>query len=146
MRMGEVSKNIILGLWLISWHCIVLGVQWICWCVAVGVPRARIFKLLRSPRIDSKEPIPLGCVAWRAVTTRDTGYDNPISTRFLSPIDSLKIPALYSYTPNVVVSLVSLHKPTTPDMRNTNTTLPLLLYDNLCSTKNKKRKIILYKR
>jgi hypothetical protein len=31
--------------------------------------RARIFKLLRSPRIDSKEPIPPGCVAWRAGTT-----------------------------------------------------------------------------
>ncbi len=30
---------------------------------------ARIFKLLRSPRIDSKEPIPPGCVAWRADTT-----------------------------------------------------------------------------
>jgi hypothetical protein len=28
--------------------------------------RARIFKLLRSPRINSKEPIPPGCVAWRA--------------------------------------------------------------------------------
>ncbi len=27
------------------------------------------FKLLRSPRIDSKEPIPPGCVAWRAGTT-----------------------------------------------------------------------------
>jgi hypothetical protein len=26
--------------------------------------RARIFKLLRSPRIDSTEPIPPGCVAW----------------------------------------------------------------------------------
>ncbi len=31
--------------------------------------RARIFKLLRSPRIDSKELIPSGCVAWRASTT-----------------------------------------------------------------------------
>ncbi len=31
--------------------------------------RARIFELLRSPRIDSKEPIPPGCVAWRAGTT-----------------------------------------------------------------------------
>ncbi len=30
---------------------------------------ARIFKLLRSPRIDSKESIPLACVAWRAGTT-----------------------------------------------------------------------------
>jgi hypothetical protein len=45
-----------------------------------------IFKLLRSPRIDSKEPIPPGCVAWRACTT----------TLFLlgSPIYCLKIPAL----------------------------------------------------
>jgi hypothetical protein len=31
--------------------------------------RARICKLLRSPRIDSKETIPPGCVAWRAGTT-----------------------------------------------------------------------------
>ncbi len=31
--------------------------------------RARIFKLLRNQRIDSKEPIPLGCVAWRAGRT-----------------------------------------------------------------------------
>jgi len=31
--------------------------------------RARIFKLLRSLRIDSKELIPLGCVARRASTT-----------------------------------------------------------------------------
>jgi hypothetical protein len=31
--------------------------------------RARIFKLLRSPRIDSKEPILPGCVAWLAGTT-----------------------------------------------------------------------------
>ncbi len=31
--------------------------------------RARIFKLLRAPRIDSKEPIPPDCVAWRAGTT-----------------------------------------------------------------------------
>ncbi len=30
---------------------------------------ARIFKLLRSPRINSKEPIPPGCVAWRVDTT-----------------------------------------------------------------------------
>ncbi len=30
---------------------------------------ARIFKLLRSTRIDSKEPIPPGCVAGRAGTT-----------------------------------------------------------------------------
>ncbi len=31
--------------------------------------RARIFKLLTSRRIDSKEPIPPGCVAWRGGTT-----------------------------------------------------------------------------
>jgi hypothetical protein len=31
--------------------------------------RARIFKLLSGPRIDPKEPIPPGCVAWRAGTT-----------------------------------------------------------------------------
>ncbi len=31
--------------------------------------RARIFKLLRNTRIDSKEPIPPGCVAWQAGTT-----------------------------------------------------------------------------
>jgi hypothetical protein len=31
--------------------------------------RARIFLLLRSQKIDFKEPIPPGCVAWRAGTT-----------------------------------------------------------------------------
>ncbi len=34
-----------------------------------GKYRARIFKLKRSPRIDSKELIPPVCVAWRAGTT-----------------------------------------------------------------------------
>ncbi len=29
--------------------------------------RVRIFKLLRSPRIDAKEPIPPGCVAWAGI-------------------------------------------------------------------------------
>jgi len=33
------------------------------------ISRARIFKLLRCPRSESKEPIPPGCVAWRAGTT-----------------------------------------------------------------------------
>jgi hypothetical protein len=47
--------------------------------------RARIFKLLWSPGIDSKEPIPPACVAWRA------RCHNPIPTRFLAPIDCLKI-------------------------------------------------------
>jgi hypothetical protein len=31
--------------------------------------RARIFKLLRNPRIDFKEPIPPCCVVWRVCTT-----------------------------------------------------------------------------
>ncbi len=54
------------------------------------------FKLLRSQIIDSKQPIPPGCVAWRAV------YDNPIPSRFLAPIDCLKIPALaVRYTTNL---------------------------------------------
>jgi hypothetical protein len=40
--------------------------------------RARIFKLLISPRIDSREPIPPGYKAGR--------YDNPIPTWFLALI------------------------------------------------------------
>jgi hypothetical protein len=46
-----------------------------------------------SPRIDSKEPIPprLYSLAGR--------YDNPIPTRFLAPIDCLKIPAWISPPP-----------------------------------------------
>jgi hypothetical protein len=42
------------------------------------------FKLLRSPRIDSKESIPPDYVA---------GYDNHIPIRFLATIDCSKIPA-----------------------------------------------------
>ncbi len=49
--------------------------------------RAQIFKLLRSPGIDSKAWILPANVAWRA------GTINPIPTRFLAPIDCLKIPA-----------------------------------------------------
>ncbi len=48
---------------------------------------ARIFKYIRNPWIDSKESIPPAYVAC---------YDNPIPTRFLAPIDCLKIPALYT--------------------------------------------------
>jgi len=47
--------------------------------------RARIFKRLWSPEIDSKEWIPPVC----SLADR---YDNPIPTQFLSPIDCLKIP------------------------------------------------------
>jgi hypothetical protein len=42
--------------WFIMW---VQGIE-------VRATRARIFKLLRSPRIDSKELILPGCQAWRA--------------------------------------------------------------------------------
>jgi hypothetical protein len=38
---------------------------------------ARIFKLLKSPRIDCKEPIPPGCEAWRAGTTTLYSYSVP---------------------------------------------------------------------
>ncbi len=38
----------------------------------IYVSRARIFKLLRSPRINSNEPIPSGCVAWRPVRQPDS--------------------------------------------------------------------------
>jgi hypothetical protein len=48
--------------------------------------RARIFKLLRSPGIESKESIPRLCsLAGR--------YYDPIPTRFPASIDCLKIPA-----------------------------------------------------
>ncbi len=46
--------------------------------------RDSIFKLLRSPGIDSAS---LCSLAGR--------YDNPITTRFLAPIDCSKIPALH---------------------------------------------------
>jgi hypothetical protein len=44
--------------------------------------RGGIFKLLRSPGIDSKESVPPAYVAL-----------HPILTRFLAPIDRSKIPA-----------------------------------------------------
>jgi hypothetical protein len=50
---------------------------------------AGISKLFMSPGIDSKEPIPPGCVAWRTRTKI------PIPTRFLALIDCSKIPAQY---------------------------------------------------
>ncbi len=47
----------------------------------LNVQTVRIFKLLRSKRIDSKELIPPAYVALRA------GVRQPFSTRFLAPID-----------------------------------------------------------
>ncbi len=51
---------------------------------------ARIFKLLREPknRFQGIDSASLCSLVGR--------YDNPKHTRFLAPIDSLKIPALYS--------------------------------------------------
>jgi hypothetical protein len=50
--------------------------------------RARIFKRLWSPGIDPRKEFrqPM-CLAGR--------YDNPIPTRFLAPLDCLKLPAQY---------------------------------------------------
>ncbi len=53
-----------------------------------GVQRRYIFKLLRSPGIDSKELIPPANAAWRVGTT------TLIPARFLAPIDCSKIRAL----------------------------------------------------
>ncbi len=55
----------------------------------LAVTRARIFKLLMSPRIDSKKPITPGCVTWRAGTT--TLF--LLGSYLLAPIDCLKVPA-----------------------------------------------------
>ncbi len=49
---------------------------------------ARIFILLSSIGIDSKESISPAYAAWRASTR------TPIPTRFLAPMECLKIPAL----------------------------------------------------
>jgi hypothetical protein len=48
--------------------------------------RARICKHLRSPGIDSEKSIP-------QPSSLASQYDNPIPTKFLAPIDCLKIPA-----------------------------------------------------
>jgi hypothetical protein len=56
----------------------------VCGCALGIARRARIFKRLWSPGIDSKEWIPSAYVAWRAGTI----------TLYSSPIDCLKIPAL----------------------------------------------------
>ncbi len=54
-------------------------------------PRARIFKLLRNPRIDSKKPVSPGCV----LCVQPAGpVRQPHPTRFLAPLECLKTPAL----------------------------------------------------
>jgi hypothetical protein len=78
--------------------------------------RSPNFKPFRSPRIDSKEPIPPGCVSWdenlspamgRGIDSRNRvwnwvaklhrlagRYDNPMPTWFLAPIAGLRLPSL----------------------------------------------------
>ncbi len=46
-----------------------LGMRTELYTVKCNATEPGFFKLSRSPRIDSKEPIPPGCVAWRASTT-----------------------------------------------------------------------------
>jgi hypothetical protein len=78
---------------------------------------ARICKLVRSPRLDSKEAIPPACVAsWGR-------YDNPIPTRFLASIDYLKIPALLVTCNDTV--LVSYWSPTKPSWTVVGCRIPL---------------------
>ncbi len=56
---------------------------------------ARIFKLLRSPRIYSKEYARQGINSASLCSLADR-YDYPIPSRFLTPTDCLKSPALFS--------------------------------------------------
>jgi hypothetical protein len=53
-----------------------------------------MLKLLKSPRIDSKESLPPVYGMYGSLAGR---YDNPIPTRFLAPTDCLKIPAQARY-------------------------------------------------
>ncbi len=66
---------------------------WFLFCrrlfVEVFPNRARIFKLLRRPRSDSKGPI------FGRLCSLAGRYDNPIPTRLLAPVDCLKIPAQF---------------------------------------------------
>ncbi len=63
--------------------------------------KARIFKRLWSPGIDSKELIPPAYVVAGQ-------YDNPIPPRFLAPIDPLKILAQNAYSIAGLDPLLSL--------------------------------------
>jgi hypothetical protein len=61
-----------------------------------NISRARIFKRLRSPGIDSKESIPPAYLAWRANTSRRVLYVPAYQAgdRFLGSLKGLKIWAL----------------------------------------------------
>jgi hypothetical protein len=52
-------------------------------CSQIPAHRARIFKFLRNPSIDSNEPIPPGCLAFRAGTTTLFLYSVPSPHRLL---------------------------------------------------------------
>ncbi len=57
----------------------------------------RIYKRLRSPKIDSKEPIPQAYVVWRAGTSdRVVVPARQAGNRFLGSLKGLQIRALYS--------------------------------------------------
>jgi hypothetical protein len=83
--------------------------------------RARIFKRLWSPGIDSKEWIPPAC----SLASR---YNNPIPPRFLAPIDSLKISALHVRQYAVVLSTKRQKRP----FHKVITRLKLLCSNNYC--------------
>ncbi len=60
-----------------------------------------IFKLLKSPGIDSRESIRRNRfqgIDSASLCSMAGWYDNPTPTRFLAPMDCLKIPALESRT------------------------------------------------
>jgi hypothetical protein len=56
--------------------------SWVCSGRILDNCRVRIFKRLRSSRIDSKEPIPPGCEAWRAAR-QPSSYSVPSPLRLL---------------------------------------------------------------
>ncbi len=69
----------------------------------LGLPakQSRIFKLLRSPRTDAKEPIPPGCVVWRAGTTTYS-YSVPSPRRLLFKNSSADQPDISGRTPRII--------------------------------------------
>ncbi len=80
--------------------------------------RDGIFKLLRSPGIDSKESIPPAVVACRAGTK---------TCRFLDPIDCSKIPAQHSTTETLQQTINNYHRKAhltynSPQLTDKNTT------------------------
>jgi hypothetical protein len=71
--------------------------------------RARIFKLLRSPRIDSKEPRPPGWVVWLAGIRKTYSYSVPCPHRLLKN-SSTETERLYHAVPSAQRVLNNLWK------------------------------------